>query len=44
MSVSQVNTTEEAAISFPEPSNFLQRMLDENEDPGKNQFLGDPLF
>ena len=29
-------------ISYPEPSNFLQRMLDENEGSGKDQFLGDP--
>ena len=29
-------------ISYPEPSNFLQRMLDENEGSGKNRFLGDP--
>ena len=30
------------AISFPEPANFLRRMLDENEGSGKDQFLGDP--
>ena len=30
------------AISYPEPSNFLQRMFDENEGSGKDQFLGDP--
>ena len=29
-------------ISYPEPSNFLRRMLDENEGSGKDQFLGDP--
>ena len=29
-------------ISFPEPANFLRRMLDENEGSGKDQFLGDP--
>ena len=28
------------AISYPEPSNFLQRMLDENEGL-KDRFLGD---
>ena len=28
--------------SFPEPANFLRRMLDENEGSGKDQFLGDP--
>ena len=27
-------------ISFPEPANFLRRMLDENDDSGKDQFLG----
>ena len=30
------------SISFPEPSNFLGRMLNENEGSGKDQFLGDP--
>ena len=30
------------AISFPEPTNFLRRMLDENEGSGKDEFLGDP--
>ena len=30
------------AVSFPEPANFLRRMLDENEGSGKDQFLGDP--
>ena len=30
------------SISYPEPSNFLRRMLDENEGSGKDQFLGDP--
>ena len=25
-------------VSFPEPANFLQRMLDENEGSGKDQF------
>ena len=29
------------SISYPEPSNFLGRMLDENEGSGKDQFLGD---
>ena len=29
-------------ISFPEPANFLRRMLDENEGYVKDQFLGDP--
>ena len=29
-------------ISFPEPANFLRRMLDENEGSRKDQFLGDP--
>ena len=29
-------------ISFPEPANFLRRMLDQNEGSGKDQFLGDP--
>ena len=28
-------------ISYPEPSKFLRRMLDENEGSGKDQFLGD---
>ena len=28
-------------ISFPEPANFLQLMLDESEGSGKDQFLGD---
>ena len=28
--------------SFPEPANFLRRMLDENECSRKGQFLGDP--
>ena len=31
-------------ISFPEPANFLQRMLNENEGSGKDQFLGDPYW
>ena len=30
------------AISFPEPANFLRRMLDENEGSGTDQFLADP--
>ena len=30
------------AISYPEPSNFLRHMLNENEGSGKDQFLGDP--
>ena len=29
-------------ILFPEPANFLRRMLDETKDSGKDQFLGDP--
>ena len=29
------------AVRF-NPANFLQRMLDENEDSGKDQFFGDP--
>ena len=29
-------------FSFPEPANFLRRMLDEDEGSGKGQFLGDP--
>ena len=29
-------------ISFPEPANFLRRMLDENEGSGKDQLLRDP--
>ena len=29
-------------ISFPEPTNFLRRMLDEKEGSGKDQFLGNP--
>ena len=29
-------------ISYPEPSNSLQRMLDENEGSGKDQFVSDP--
>ena len=28
-------------ISFPEPANFLRRMLDENDGSGKDQFLGE---
>ena len=31
-----------STISFPEPANFLRRMLDKNEGSGKDQFLGDP--
>ena len=31
-----------STISYPEPSNFLERMLDENEGSGKDRFLGDP--
>ena len=30
------------AISFPEPANFLRRMLDQNEGSGKDQYLGEP--
>ena len=29
-------------FAFPEPANFLRRMLVENEGSGKDQFLGDP--
>ena len=28
-------------ILFPEPANFLRRMLDETKGSGKDQFLGD---
>ena len=34
--------TSAKSISFPELSNFLRRMLDENKGSGKDQFLGDP--
>ena len=27
---------------YPDPANFLRRMLDENEGSEKDQFLGDP--
>ena len=31
-------------ISFPGPSNFLRRMLNENEGSAKVQFLGNPVW
>ena len=40
--VSDVTQSALDAISFPEPANFLRRMLDENEGSGKDRFLGDP--
>ena len=36
------NATGEESISFPEPANFLRRMLDENEGSEKDRFLGYP--
>ena len=35
------NSASTISISFPDPSNFLQCMLYENEGSGKDQFLGD---
>ena len=36
----RINEIEIHPISYPEPSNFLRRMLDENEGSGKDRFSG----